>query len=103
MTYGVVTTVAAPVELYDVVHRRVLDQIGSAVDGLLLHLGRARHDGFEVIEVWNSREDCERFNQQVVWPIMAALSPGAGPVDAAPVIEEFEVRGLLVPQGQIAH
>ena len=39
--YGVITTVPAPVEMYDEIDRRV----GATVDGLLVHVGRATTDG----------------------------------------------------------
>jgi hypothetical protein len=49
--YGVITTVPAPVEMYDEIHRR----IGASVDGLLVHIGRATTDGFQTLEVWESK------------------------------------------------
>jgi hypothetical protein len=39
----VLTTVPAPVELYDEIHRGV----GATVDSLLVHVGRATTDGFQ--------------------------------------------------------
>jgi len=50
--YGVITTVPAPVEMYDEIHRR----FGASVNGLLVHVGRATTDGFQVVEVWESKE-----------------------------------------------
>ena len=51
MMYGIITTVPAPVEMYDEIHRR----IGASVDGLLVHIGRTTADGFQVLEVWGQR------------------------------------------------
>jgi hypothetical protein len=52
--YGVITTVPAPVEMYDAVHGEILRRVG-AFDGLLVHIGRATTDGFQVMEVWESK------------------------------------------------
>ena len=62
--YGVITTVPAPVELYDEIHRRV----GTTVDGLLVHVGRATPDGFQTLEVWESKEHYDRANTDIVFP-----------------------------------
>jgi hypothetical protein len=48
--YGVITTVSAPVEMYDTVHAEILRRVGF-IDGLLVHIGRATTDGFQVLEV----------------------------------------------------
>ena len=39
--YGVITTVPAPVEMYDTVHAEILRRV-SFIDGLLVHIRRAR-------------------------------------------------------------
>jgi hypothetical protein len=101
MVYGVITRVAAPIEAYDAVHARFLaKQTATPVDSLLVHIGCPDGDGFQVIEVWESREKFDQFNREVVAP-MVAETGGAAP-DAAPRIEEFEVRGLVVPGGPTA-
>ena len=48
--YGVTTTVLAPVEMYDGMHAEMTRRNGPSVDGLLVHVGRATPDGFEVLE-----------------------------------------------------
>jgi hypothetical protein len=53
--YGVVTTVPAPVEMYDGMHAEMTKRAGTSIDGLLVHVGRATTDGFEVLEVWESQ------------------------------------------------
>ena len=49
--YGVITTVPAPVEMYDAVHAETVKRAGTTVDGLLVHVGRATTDGFQTLEV----------------------------------------------------
>ena len=68
--YGVITTVPAPVEMYDEIHRRV----GATVDGLLVHVGRATTDGFQTLEVWESKEHYDRANTDIVFPLMRELA-----------------------------
>ncbi len=98
--YGVISSVPAPVELYDRVHTEVGRRSGGTVDGLLVHVARATADGFEVLEVWESREHFERYTRDVVYPAMAELAPGPPPATGQGVVE-FEVRGLLIPSASL--
>ncbi len=99
MTLGVITDVSAPVEFYDAVHAAVLERIGPAVDGLLLHLARPTPGGFQVIEVWASREEWER-SRELVGSVFAGVLRGQAP--PASVVTEFEVRGLVLPRAGVA-
>ena len=102
--YGVITTVPAPVEVYDAMHAEMLKMkraAGTAVDGLLVHVGRATSDGFEVLEVWESKEHFDRANADIVVPLARKL---AGDQPAPPIeqaTEAFEVHGLVIPRGDI--
>ena len=100
MTYGVVINATAPIEMYDAVHRDVVAQLGSEVQGLLLHVARHTTDGFQVIEVWESKEQYERYNSEVVTPTIARLSEGRFAAPEQPS-EEFEPRGLVIPRGDV--
>ena len=78
--------------------------IGNAaieIEGLLLHIGRPSPAGFEVVEVWDSRAQYDRYQRELMASI--ANNPGAGtsPSIPAPTIEEFEVRRLVIRQGNI--
>ncbi|WP_409328966.1 hypothetical protein [Trujillonella humicola] len=101
MTYAVTTDVPGlPAEVYDDVHRRMLERFGDSFDGLLVHLARQTTDGMQVIEVWRSREDYERAGREVVGPVMAEVLAGAAPPEE--VITPFEVRGLVLPAAGVA-
>ena len=102
MPYGVVTTLSAPIEVYDQIHSQVMSQTPMAIDGLLLHIGRPSPTGFEVVEVWESRAKFENYQRELL--VSMTGGPGGGMPSSmpAPTIEEFEVRGLVVPQGNIA-
>jgi hypothetical protein len=86
--------------VYDAVHARVLDRTGGTADGLLVHVARATDTGFQVVEVWESRDDFERYQAELVGPILAEVSGGEAPGE--PAATEFDVRGLVVPPARIA-
>jgi len=91
MSYGVVYTVPAPIEMYDAVHAEAMQH---PADGLVMHLARTVNGGFQVIEVWESKEQCDRYGAEVLGPIIVRL---AGADAAGPAPEEFDVHTLVVP------
>src|SRR5690348_15737555 len=100
MTYGFVMDVPAPIEAYDALHAEIARRTTGDVAGAILHIGRATPTGFQVIEVWESKEHYERFVAEVFGPVVAELAGGrAGP---EPVVQEFEPRGLIVPAAHVA-
>jgi hypothetical protein len=101
MAWGVVVDVQAPIELYDALHAELARRTAGGVEGLLVHLGRPTATGFEVLEIWESKSQYERYDAEVVGPALAELTGGAPPPEP-PRIEEFEVRGLVIPQGGVA-
>jgi hypothetical protein len=101
MTWGVVVDVPAPIAVYDAVHAELLRRTGGAVEGLLVHLARPTDGGFQVVEVWESREAYAYYEAEVVGPVMAELAGGSPPA-GDPVATEFDVRGLVLPRGGVA-
>jgi hypothetical protein len=100
MTYGFVMDVPAPIQFYDALHAELARRTSGEVDGLLVHVARPTAAGFQVIEVWASKEDCDRYTAELVNPAIAELSGGQPPpMDSA--IEEFEPRGLVVPAAHV--
>jgi hypothetical protein len=102
MTWGVVVDVAAPAEVYDAVHARVLDRTGGRADGLLVHVARATDTGFQVVEVWESKDQFERYQAELLGPVLAELPGAGGPPGGGSVTTEFDVRGLVVPPAGVA-
>ena len=101
MPYGVVTTMSAPIEVYDRIHAQVIGHTPTAIDGLLLHIGRPSPIGFDVVEVWDSQEHYDRYQRELIASI--ADGRGAGMPLSMPTltIEQFEIRGLVIPKGNI--
>jgi hypothetical protein len=93
--------ITAPVAMYDALHAELLRTVGTAVDGLLVHLACPTPTGFQIVEVWESREPFDRHTAQLVGPVMGRLLDGA-PAPAT-VVEELDVRGLVLPRGGVAH
>ena len=93
--------VPAPIKFYDAVHAELARRSTDGVDGLLLHVGRATGDGFQVLEIWESKEKFDRFVAEVLGPAVASVSGGQAP-PGEPVMEEFEPRGLIIPSAAIA-
>ena len=100
MTWGVLTDVAAPAEVYDAVHARLLERTDGRAEGLLVHLARGTDTGFQVVEVWESKDHFERYRTEIVGPLLAEVSGGRPP--EPPVATEFDVRGLVLPGAGIA-
>jgi hypothetical protein len=100
MTYGFVTDVPAPIEAYEAMHAEMARRVTGPVEGLLLHVGRATDKGFQIIEVWESKEQYDRYDAEIVQPVVAELS--AGRSLGQPTTEEFEPRGLIVPSAHVA-
>jgi hypothetical protein len=100
--YGVVTTVPAPVEVYDRMHAELIKRAGRSLEGsgLLVHVGRATADGFERFEVWESKDHYDRAIQMTD-PLMRDLAGDLPQPSTEPSAEAFEVRGLVIPRGDI--
>jgi hypothetical protein len=99
MTWSVGTDVSAPVELYDVAHRLLLERTGGVVDGRLVHLAWPTADGMRVVEVWESREQYDRYGREVVEPVVTEVL--AGRPYPPEVATPFDLRGLVVPVGGV--
>jgi hypothetical protein len=100
MAYGIVMDVPAPIEFYDALHAEIGRRTTGGVDGMLVHVGRQTRDGFQITEIWESKELCDRFNAEIVGPALAELS-GRQPAPMEPSTVEFEPRGLIVPAAHV--
>jgi hypothetical protein len=97
--YCTVQDVAAPIELYDGMHRAITARSGDRDVGLLLHLARPTAGGFQIIEIWRSEEECRTFVREIIDPLMAEMFGDQPPDPPAPTT--FEPRGLVLPAAGI--
>jgi hypothetical protein len=116
MTYAVSIDVHVPAAVYQALHAQHLEHLertGGQVDGLLVHLARPTTDGFQVLEVWDTKASYDHFHDTVIAPLTteAALTPPAGtdtdgPAGQPPIpamsVTEIGVSGLVIPRGPIA-
>jgi len=100
MEYGLIQTVAQPIEAYEELHAQILAGSGGSSPGLLVHFARSTDQGFQVVEVWESKEHSDRFFERVIKPILERF-PSDRPLPQ-PVVEEFEVHGLQTSVGPAA-
>lgn len=94
MTYNIILDVPAPIEMYDATHAALREVVGTEDIGLVVHIARATDAGFEIVEIWRSKEAYDNFIREI-WPKAAARIPGAEGMEA-PTGRAFEVRGLIV-------
>jgi hypothetical protein len=99
--YGIITTVPAPVEMYDGMHAEMIKRVGTSVDGLLVHVGRATTEGFQVLEVWESQEHYDRANTAIVLPLIRELAGDQPLPSIEQATEAFDVRGIVIPSCNI--
>jgi hypothetical protein len=89
-----------PIELYDSYVVEVLERTGGVVDGLLVQFARRTGAGFQVVEVWASHGDFERYGREVAEPVAAQVLQGRP--HPPEEVTEFEVRGLVLPRAGVA-
>ena len=93
MTYSYVVDVPMPVELYHAAHAAIQEAAGDTDYGMLVHIARATDTGFQITEVWQSKEHCDRFDVEVAGPVITRIS--GGQQMPQPPREEFDALGLI--------
>lgn len=89
MSYGEIVRVGAPIEAYQALHQQIGELLGAHVpEGAILHVARATDDGFEVIDVWESKEQADAFKSEFYQLALERL--GAGAAGTEPQLLEFE-------------
>ena len=96
--YGYVLHFPAPIEAYLAMHQAVLDVMSEdgEVDGLILHFAHPTEQGFDLTEVWESKEQLDAFNRDVFPKAMARAGlPTDGP---QPEPVEFTPAVVMTPR-----
>jgi hypothetical protein len=113
MTYAVTIDDHAPAAAYQGLHTHLLERTGGQVDGLLVHLARPTADGFQVLEVRDTKASYDHIHDTFITPLttQAGFAPPAGtdtdgPAAQPPILStsvtEINVSGLVIPRGPIA-
>ena len=97
--YGYTLHFPAPIDAYLAMHKavlEVLDEEGEAAEGLLLHFAYPTERGFDLTEVWESKEHLDTFNRDV---FPKAMSRAGLPADSPqPPPEEFTPAAVMTPR-----
>jgi hypothetical protein len=96
--YGYTMHIPAPAAAYHAMHKAVMDVMDEdgGGEGLILHLAYETDRGFDLTEVWESKEQFEAFNQ-TVFP--KAMTRAEVPMDGPqPETVEFDPIGLMIPR-----
>ena len=79
---------------YDAINQR-LRESEAAPEGFLMHAaGATPAGGFNIIEVWESREHFDRFVAEQLMPILRDLQV-SGDEAAAPTVTTYELRNFV--------
>jgi len=86
VTYAVTIDVHVPAAAYHHLHAQLLERTGGQADGLLVHLARPTADGYQVLEVWDTKASYDHFNDTVISPLAteAGFTPRAWPATDGP-------------------
>jgi hypothetical protein len=71
---------------YDAIAERLRAR-GTPPSGMLVHTAGFTGHGFRIFEVWESREDFERFTQEVLMPIVGEIAGSDSPMPDLTVYE----------------
>jgi len=94
--YGYTMRVAQDIETYHALHREVIGLAGTDYDGLVLHFAAPTAEGFELTEVWDSKDRLDAFNREVL-PV-AAQAAGVTLDPAEVQVTEFVPAVVITPQ-----
>jgi len=76
---------------YDALHERIMES--GPIEGFLLHAAGFTGHGFRIFEVWETREQFDRFVEERLMPIMRDIAPS----DARqPELTVYELHGFVV-------
>jgi hypothetical protein len=77
---------------YDEVSRRLQEAGALPPEGAILHCSGWTGNGFQIVEVWETREQFDRFVAEKVMPLVAEVS---GADATPPVITAYETHSLM--------
>ncbi len=75
-------------QIYDSVNQEMGVDQNNLPDGLIHHYATKTSDEFVIFDVWQSREDYERFSNEKVRPAMEKV-PGASAAEGEPTFGEL--------------
>jgi hypothetical protein len=96
--YGYVLHFPAPIDAYLAMHKAVLDTLSEdgGGEGLLVHFAYPTEPGFDLTEVWESKDQLDAFNRDVFPKAMSRAGLTMDGPQPTPV--EFEPAAVMTPR-----
>jgi hypothetical protein len=88
MAWGFITELPISRDEYD----RLNAEIRDDPEGLIVHTASEKGGTMRVIDIWESKDAYERFEQEMLFPAMGRI--GMSAPDSPPPRDEFEVHNL---------
>ena len=79
---------------YDAIHAAIMSKVADPA-GLIVHTAGFTGDGFRIFEVWESKEQCEKFTNEVVMPTVMEVT-GGNP-GSPPKTTLYELHSIVRP------
>ena len=83
-------------EMYDAVSAK-LDVKGNPPDGLVIHTAGDANGAFQIVEVWESEEQAQRFENERLAPTISEVAGDGAPSRADAKITTYELHNLVKP------
>jgi hypothetical protein len=85
-----------PMEVYDAVSAKV-DTQGDPPDGLILHCAGDLNGKWQIVEVWESEEQADRFADERLSPAISEVAGEDAPNRAEAEVASYELHNLIRP------
>ena len=94
--YGYTMRIPQPIDAYNAMHEAVMDIAGDDVEGLIVHFAHPTPQGFQITEVWETKEQRDAFNRDVLPRVMQSSGVTAG--ENPPSLVEFDPVVVVTPR-----
>lgn len=83
-------------EMYDAVNAALLRAGDTPPDGLIMHSAGEADGKWQIVDVWESEEQAQRFDSERLIPAIAAASGEESPATRPP-LTVYELHNLILP------
>lgn len=83
-------------EMYDAVSAK-MNVDANPPDGLIMHAAGDAHGTWQIIEVWESEEQSQRFVEERLVPAIVAVAGEGAPSRAEAKVTTYELHSLVTP------
>ena len=83
-------------DMYDAVNAK-MDVVANPPEGLICHTAGVAEGNFRIIDVWESKDDYDRFNKERLGPAIQEVSQGQAPPGGPPSEKVYELHSVIAP------